>query len=389
MKIMFQFFLIINMILIALHRTNAQDLTESNIRLRILETTDLHAHILGYDYKKNKPRLKFGLSRVASLIKNARLEEPNSLLFDVGDVLVGSELDEYVYKSHYLKLHEKLVPLGTLEPLTHPVIKAMNALHYDAATVGNHEFNHGLEFLYESIRGAQFPYVNANIYIDDQNNIDNDDLNYFNPFTILEREFTDSKGNKQQIKVGVIGFLTPIAAEWDKRYFKGRLKIKNIKDTAEHFIPIMKDNGADIIIALAHVGLQADKGLKDRKRNSVYALSEVKGIDAVLYGHSHSLFPMKGTKEGNGSAPSTIRGVPAVQAGYWGNHLGIIELQLSKVNGNWVVKSSQSVVKPIYRTIKNKIIPVVKEDLEILKVMELDHKEVIKYFHRQKKSKSQ
>lgn len=359
-KVIIQFILIISILLIALNRTDANGIIESNLRLRILETTDLHAHMLGFNYKKNRPNLEYGLARTSTLIKQAREEQMNSLLFDVGDVLVGSALGEYVYRSNYLDYH-----------YFHPVFKAMNGLQFDAATLGNHEFNHGLDFLHKSLRGANFPYVNANIYIDDQNQYDGDDLNYYNPFMILDRNFIDTNGKKQKLKIGVIGFLTPIAAEWDKVYFQGKLKIKNIQETAEHFVPIMKKMGADIIIALAHVGFDPDKGLKEKEGNSVFDLSKVKGINAILYGHSHLIFPATEEYIGTGinEETGTINGVPAVQAGYWGNHLGIIDLELIKMNGKWLVMGSHSMVKPVFKIINGQIIPLVEEDELIVREM--------------------
>ncbi|MBS4189661.1 metallophosphoesterase [Bacillus sp. FJAT-49705] len=362
------FILILVIMLNALSSTNAQNVIEPAIRLRIMETTDLHANMIGFDYEKNKPKIEYGFARTASLIKEARKEEPNTLLFDVGDVLVGNALGEYAYLSHYLNPHD-----------IHPVFKAMNLLNYDAATVGNHEFNYGLDFLQVSLQGANFPYVNANIYIDDHNDFEGDDLNYFNPYIILDRQLTDSNGKKQTLKVGVIGFITPITAEWDKEYFQDKLIVKNIKKTAEHFVPIMKDKGADIIIALAHVGMEADKGLKEQKGNSVFDLSEVEGITAILYGHSHALFPSDDghIEKGIDHKTGTINGTPAVQAGFWGNHLGIIDLDLIQVDGKWVVKSSQSSVRPIFQTINNNKIPIANEDPDIVKAIMYSHIEAL------------
>ncbi|QED47892.1 metallophosphoesterase [Cytobacillus dafuensis] len=362
------FILIVVIMLNVLNRTNAQSIIDPAIRLRIMETTDLHANMIGYDYEKDKPKTEYGFARTASLIKEARKEEPNTLLFDAGDVLVGNAFGEYAYLSHFLNPHD-----------IHPVFKAMNLLNYDAATVGNHEFNYGLDFLRDSLQGANFPYVNANIYIDDHNDFEGDDINYFNPYVILERQFMDSNGKKQTLKVGVIGFLTPIAAEWDKEYFQDKLIIKNIKKTAEHFVPIMKDKGADIIIALAHVGMEADKGLKEQKGNSVYDLSEVEGITAILYGHSHSLFPSYDgqIEKGIDHKTGTINGIPAVQAGYWGNHLGIIDLDLIQIDGKWTVKSSQSSVRPIFQTIDHNKIPIINEDPEIVKAIMYSHIETL------------
>ncbi|MBY0120338.1 metallophosphoesterase [Bacillus sp. S/N-304-OC-R1] len=372
-RVLLQLILIISLMLFVLNQTNAEEIKEASMRVRILETTDLHARIIGYDYKNRKSSNEFGLAKTASLIAKARQEEPNVLLFDTGDAIVGNALDEYVWKTKYMDFHT-----------VHPVYKAMNLLNYDAATVGNHEFNHGLDFLKRSIEGAQFPFVNANIYLDGENENGIDEFNYFNPFIILERTFIDNNGKRQKLKVGVIGFVTPITAEWDKQYFQGNLKIKNIKETAQHFVPIMKNMGTDIVIALAHVGLEPDKGLKEQEGNSVNALSEVEGIDAILYGHTHLLFPDKnsiGSKEINNGL-GTINGIPAVQAGFWGNHLGIIDLDLQKENGKWEVMSSQSMNRPIYHQNKNTFIPLVHEDQRIIESVKLLHQETLKYLNK-------
>ncbi|HYK73848.1 MAG TPA: metallophosphoesterase [Pseudoneobacillus sp.] len=360
---------------IDLNDARAEEQSDDIIHVRILETTDLHANMLAYDYRKRKETVEFGLTRTASLIKKARKEVPNSLLFDVGDALVGNPLGEYVSKN----------PLNTLD--IHPVYKVMNTLNYDAATVGNHEFNYGLNFLLRSLRGADFPYVNANIYVDDHNNYEFDDLNYFNPYIIFEKEFKDSSGKRHPIKVGVIGLITPIAAEWDKETFIGKMKIKNMKQTAEHFIPIMKNKGADIIVVLAHTGMDSDIGLKQKKGNSVYSISTIEGIDAILYGHTHSLFPIKDRyteKEGIDLKAGTIHGTATVQAGYWGNHLGIIDLTLVRKNGKWEVKNSRSYIKPIFRTVNDQKIPVVPSDPLIEKIMEEPHRQTLEYINSKK-----
>jgi 2',3'-cyclic-nucleotide 2'-phosphodiesterase / 3'-nucleotidase len=368
-KVIYIFLLIVITFQIDLNNTNAQGPSQPYLQVRILETTDLHVKMLGFDYEKMKPTVEYGLEWTASLINKARKEVPNSLLFDGGDVLVGNALGNYVSKTTLFNWME-----------IHPVYKVMNLLNYDAATVGNHEFNYGLDFLMESLSGANFPYVNANIYLDDHNNYEGDDLNFFNPYTIIEKKFTDSSGKNHPIKIGVIGLITPIAADWDRETFNGRLKIKNMTETAKHFIPIMKGKGADIIVALAHVGLDADKGLKYKKGNSVYSLSKVDGIDAILFGHSHSLFPNKDIHsrlKGINVKAGTINGTAAVQAGYWGNHLGIIDLYLVNTNGKWVVSDSTSMVKPIYRTLKNKKIPVLPPDPMVKNVLKKNHRRLL------------
>ena len=125
------------------------------IKLRILETTDVHMNLMAYDYYQDKPVEDIGLARTVTLIKAARAEVKNHLLFDNGDLLQGNPLGDY------------LARVKPLQPgQVHPAYKVMNALRYDAANVGNHEFNFGLPFLLQSLATAGFPYVNANIYVE-------------------------------------------------------------------------------------------------------------------------------------------------------------------------------------------------------------------------------
>lgn len=358
-------------LLSVLNDTRTKETAQATIQLRIMETNDLHGNMLDYDYKKGKETVEFGLARIASLIKLSRMENANTLLFDVGDVLEGNALGKYALKSYKLdQMH------------IHPVYKVMNLLHYDAGTVGNHEFKYGLRFLGESLTGANFPYVNANIYIDDHNDFVIDDINFFNPYIIMEKEFIDTNGKKHMVKVGVIGLISPITEKWNKKFFRGNLKIKNMRETAEHFVPIMKEQGADIIITLAHVALKADKGLKHKEGNSVYSLSKVPGIDAILYGHSHLLFPVKDSKpvkKGVNPDKGTINGKAAVQAGYWGNHLGIIDLTLEKTNGGWVVKNKQSSLQPVCKMVNGKLKPLIPVDQTIVKMMKNIHLDTLKH----------
>lgn len=335
----------------------------SVINIKIMQTTDMHGNILDYKYQSAEKTVDFGLVRTASLIKKIREEYENTLLFDTGDILEGNALGEYAYRSRFFNLGR-----------VHPVIKAMNYLNYDGATVGNHEFNYGLNFLMQSLQGAAFPFVNANIYIDDHNTNPIDDINLLPPYIIQDKEWTDESGVKQKLKIGIIGFVTPIVAEWDKEYFRDKLIVKNISETARHYVPLMKEEGADIIVALAHVGMDADKGLQEKEGNSVSDLSQVSGIDAILYGHTHSVYPSRpGLNLVNTSRPAIV------QAGYWGNHLGIIDLKLVNKNGKWKVEKSTSSIQTIYRTIKNKKIPVTGRDTELEKLMMKDHLNVKKF----------
>ncbi|MBW4841580.1 MAG: bifunctional 2',3'-cyclic-nucleotide 2'-phosphodiesterase/3'-nucleotidase [Paenibacillaceae bacterium] len=339
----------------------------ATVELRILETTDLHVNIVNYDYFADKPTDEYGLAKTATLIKQARAEAKNSLLIDNGDLIQGNPLGDYVATVDKLQEGE-----------THPVYKAMNLLGYDAGNFGNHEFNYGLDFLKTAVKGSDFPYVNANIYLDDKDQDPSNDKNAFTPYLILDKEVTDSTGAKHKLKVGIIGFVPPQIMSWDKAHLEGKLITKDIVETAKKFVPQMKKEGADLIIAVPHSGFE-DIPQTPLMENSVLYLSKVEGIDAILFGHAHKVFPdasFEG-KTGVDLAKGTINGVPAVEPGYWGNNLGIIDLTLEKSGDAWTVKNSKVAVKPIYDTANKK--PLVDADPAIWDAIQEDHEHTLEY----------
>ncbi|KQU57592.1 2', 3'-cyclic nucleotide 2'-phosphodiesterase [Bacillus sp. Leaf406] len=330
------------------------------VNLRILETTDIHVNLANYDYYQDAETDKYGLVKTASLIKQARTEAKNSLLFDNGDLIQGNPLGDYV---------AKIDPLQPGE--THPVYKAMNLLDYDAGNIGNHEFNYGLDFLKTSLSGSNFPYVNANVYVDDGTG----EKNYFKPYEILDREVVDEDGETHSIKVGVIGFVPPQIMQWDKANLEGKVVTKDIVETAEHFIPKMKADGADIIVAIPHsgIGTVTSEGMEE---NATYDLSKVDGIDAILFGHSHGTFPSAAYDgiEGVDTTNGTINGTPAVMPGYWGSHLGLVDLQLQHADGKWTVLNGKSSTRGIADKDGK---PLVARDEEVYKAIEDDHQHTI------------
>ncbi|WP_082641742.1 bifunctional 2',3'-cyclic-nucleotide 2'-phosphodiesterase/3'-nucleotidase [Bacillus enclensis] len=344
--------------------TYADVMDQDVVKLRILETTDIHVNLANYDYYQDKETNSYGLVKTATLIKNARKEAANSLLFDNGDLLQGNPLGDYV---------AKVDPLQDGE--THPVYKAMNLLDYDAANIGNHEFNYGLDFLGKSLKGSNFPYVNANVYKDDGDSDPTNDENYFNPYTILDKEVVDEDGEKHTLKVGVIGFTPPQIMQWDKANLEGKVITKDIVETANKFVPQMKAEGADIIVAIPHSGIGSvtDEGMEE---NVTYSLSKVDGIDAILFGHSHGVFPSESYAgiEGVDTAKGTINGTASVMPGYWGSHLGLVDLELQLNNGEWSVADSQSSTRGIADKDGN---PLVDRDEEVFGAIEEDHNHTI------------
>lgn len=339
----------------------------AKVKLRIMETTDIHVNLHNYDYYSDKETDQYGLAKTATLIKNARDEAKNSLLFDNGDLIQGNPLGDYVAKIDPLKKGE-----------THPVYKAMNLLDYDAGNIGNHEFNYGLDFLDMTLEGANFPYINANVYIDDGDDDETNDKNYFTPYEILDKKVTDEDGKEHTIKVGVIGFVPPQIMQWDSANLEGKVIAKDIIATAKKFVPQMKAEGADIIVAIPHSGFE-DIPQTDLMENSVLYLSQVEGINAILFGHAHKIFPSAdfAGKKGVDLEKGTINGVPSVEPGFWGDHLGIIDLDLEQVDGKWKVVDSSTEARPIYDTANKK--PLVDADQEIIDAVHEEHEGTLEY----------
>ncbi|KHA61565.1 2', 3'-cyclic nucleotide 2'-phosphodiesterase [Vibrio variabilis] len=325
------------------------------IKLRIVETTDIHTNVMDYDYYKDKPSQKIGLTRTATLVKQARAEVENSVLVDNGDLIQGSPMGDY--------MASKGIEAGEV----HPVYKAMNQLNYDVGNIGNHEFNYGLEFLAETINDADFPYVSANVFDKKTGK------HYFKPYIIKSHSFKDVEGVEHEIKVGYIGFVPPQIMVWDKKNLEGKVFAKDIKETAEELVPQMKAEGADVIVAIPHSGVSSDPH-KVGAENSTYYLSQVEGIDAIAFGHSHAVFPGKGFDNipGVDNQNGTINGVAAVMPGRWGSHVGVIDLELKEKDGKWTVVKGQTEARPIYDKKAKKSLA--EADAEMVKALEADHK---------------
>ncbi|HET7628188.1 MAG TPA: metallophosphoesterase [Bacillales bacterium] len=324
------------LLIVAAGETGAEE--ADVIHLRLLETTDLHGFIMPYNYGQQKEVTTYGFALTASLIKQARSEVKNSLLFDIGDLLQGSYLDKFVADK------------GLLPDEVHPMIRAMNLMGYDAATVGNHEFNYGIRFMNEALDDANFPYVSANLFYDDKDKKAKNDIPYFRPYVMLNRTLRDENGQEHELKIGVIGLTLPQTIAWNRRFERlgGILKTKDIYKTAKKYVPIMKKEGADVIVALSHNGLGKPKVMK--KNNETYSLTTIKGIDAVMFGHIHKVFPSKTFAgiRGVNLEKGTINGVAAVEAGRWGSHLGVIDLTLKKKKNDWKVVSSHAEARPVF-----------------------------------------
>jgi 2',3'-cyclic-nucleotide 2'-phosphodiesterase / 3'-nucleotidase len=353
--------------------------------LALLETTDLHANVLSYDYYKLKADPSIGLERTATLIKQARAEFPNNLLLDNGDALQGTALADY----------QALVsPVDCDQPPA--IYKAMNLLDVDGAGIGNHEFNYGLAYLNQvtgshfdvdgvaadapRCAGPAFPIVLANIYSARTKQP------LFAPYRILTRQIAatgpDGKPVTATIKVGIIGFAPPGILSWDKHWLDGKVYAEGVRETALKYIPQMRAQGADLVVAISHGGLDGAP-YTPQMENANYYLAQVPGVDAMLIGHAHQQFPNAASSvdsfklPGVDKAAGTVQGVPAVMASLWGKHLGVIGLRLKYDGKAWIVDKSRTTVEA--RGTRNPDSSYVAADPAVGALIANEHEATIRY----------
>jgi len=342
----------------------------TTVDLRVMETTDLHMHMMDFDYYQNSENPTMGLVRTATLIRQARGEVQNSVLADNGDLIQGNPMGDFVVKGRVLRYGE-----------VHPVFKVMNQLGYDVGNIGNHEFNYGLDFLNKALKGADFPYIVANVVVPDGDEDPNNNQPYFQPWLIVDKNVVDRSGNAHQLKVGFIGFVPPQIMNWDRDKLTGLVEAQDMVAAAKNYVPQMKAAGADVIIAIPHSGLYA-RPLEGMDEHAVYHLARVPGIDAILFGHSHRVFPGGDSfneTDGIDNINGRVFGVPAVMPGFWGSHLGIIDLELTRRGDGWEVANSRSEVRPIYERRGRELIPLVEPDPQSLLAIRRDHLATIDY----------
>lgn len=357
--------------MIALHPFSARA-AAGQAHLRIMETTDLHVHVWPYDYYADRPRDTVGLARTAAHISSIRAEATNSLLLDNGDFLQGNPMGDYI-------AYER----GMKEGDMHPVITAMNTVGFDASTLGNHEFNYGLDFLMKSLAGANFPVISANVVKTAGSDPTKDDT-LIQPYVILDRMLKDGSGESHAIKVGLIGFVPPQIMNWDRKHLEGNVTARDILETARAYVPEMREQGADIIIAMSHSGIGSAQE-SDGMENASVPLAAVDGIDALVTGHSHLVFPSPTYADyaAVDAESGLIHGKPATMGGFWGSHLGVIDLMLERDGGEWRVVNTAVETRPISKRNEDRsITALVESQKDVLDATADDHAETLSYVRR-------
>jgi len=252
------------------------------ITLTIVHTNDLHGNLLPRedfpDYQNTSKKIKVGGEAVISTIINREREQAkargeNFLLVDSGDMAMGTPIS------------------GIFEGK--PMMDIMNIQGYDAAAIGNHDFDWGIDALQNMIQDATFPFLAANIKDEHGKPLPN-----VQPFMIKEMP---------GLKVGLVGVITPETDEITGNDEVRNLDFQDPVESLKATIPQMKRQGADMIVVLSHSGLDEDKRIA----------KEVKGIDLIVGGHSHHIL----------DEPVRVGSTMIVQTGFGGKNVGKVQLQ--------------------------------------------------------------
>lgn len=299
--------------------------------LRLIVTSDLHMHVRPYDYFEDREDESVGLAALAPLIEQARREVPFSLLLDNGDFVQGSPIGD-VAADAFVQGQRAL----------NPMIAAMNAIGYDAATLGNHEFNYGLDYLAHALAGATFPVISTNL----------SPLGgkaFALPSVILSRPIPGGDPAASTLQIGLLGLLPPQILQWDRGHLEGAVTVEDILESAGREAQALRAGGADVVIALCHSGITAG-AYRPGQENAAGHLGQVAGIDAIIAGHQHLRFPGSGEFEdlpGIDNEAGLIHGVPGIMPGCFGKMLGILDLDLAAGPKGWHVRGHRVALRPV------------------------------------------
>jgi 2',3'-cyclic-nucleotide 2'-phosphodiesterase (5'-nucleotidase family) len=282
----------------------------------LMGTTDVHGWLLPYDYSTDR-ETTYGLSRLAPVIDSIRGAHPGrSALVDSGDLLQGNPLAA-VYSR-----------LGEGE--RHPVVEAMGLLEYDAAAIGNHEFNFGIEHLNQAIEDSRTAFVSANIFRHGTTE------HAYTPFVVIERRV-----GGRPLRIGITGATPPGVHVWDRGHVEGLLEFQDIVRSIRPVVAAMREAGADLVVVAAHSGLEGtsyDRAATGLAAENVMARLplEVPGIDVIFMGHTHREL-----------ADTTIGGTLLLQARNWAQSLAVAELRVAAgAGGQWRVEEKHGRIVP-------------------------------------------
>jgi 2',3'-cyclic-nucleotide 2'-phosphodiesterase/3'-nucleotidase len=312
---------------------------DETARLTILGSADTHGHILNWDYYNDKEyddtaHNDVGLAKISTLVTAMREERGrhNTLTLDAGDTIQGTPLTYY---------YAAVDPITGKSAPPHPMAVAMNAIGYDAACLGNHEFNYGVPLLRKFQSQLHHPLLGANA-------LDwNTKRPAFDSYVIKKVRLHDCRkhghrpGPRCEVRVGIVGFVTPGCAIWDKANLDGKIAFNGIVEQAKTVIPKVKRAGADIVVVACHSGDDGSSSYGDAlpwpENASSLLAKQVPDIDAILVGHAHLEIPQH-----NVINDKTGKSVLLCEPYYWGMRLAVMDLDLVHKHGRWQVASASS-----------------------------------------------
>ena len=281
-----------------------------SVDLVIATTTDVHGRLRAWDYYANQVETVRGLTRAATIVDSVRAANPGRvILLDGGDLLQGNPL--------------AYVAARGSRDRANPIVAAMNAMHYDAVAIGNHEYNYGVPYLDSAVRQASFPFLSANTY-----RINPAGSRAYRPWTIIERA---------GVRIGIVGATTPGVAVWDAENIRGRLRFGDIVPSVRDAVREARDAGADVVLVTVHSGLNEPSSYDTvttgvpSENVAARIASEVPGVDFVIYGHSHK--EVRGMEIG----PTLL-----VQPKNWATSVNAAHLTVTRAGGKWSVTSKRS-----------------------------------------------
>ncbi|MFF4155462.1 bifunctional metallophosphatase/5'-nucleotidase [Streptomyces sp. NPDC001678] len=328
--------------------------------LTVMGTTDLHGNVFNWDYFTDaefddKAHNDVGLAKISTLVRQVRAEKGrrNTLLIDAGDTIQGTQLSYY---------YAKVDPITGAGGPVHPMARAMNAIGYDAAAVGNHEFNYGIPTLRKFEEQCDFPLLAANA-------LDAKSLRpAFRPY-VIKRVCTP---HGRDVKVAILGLTNPGIAIWDKANVQGKMVFPGLEEQAAKWVPKLRSMGADVVIVAAHSGSSGTSSYGDQLpyvENAAALVAErVPGIDAILVGHAHTEIPeYRVTNKESGK--QVVLSEPLK----WGQRLTLFDFGLVWERGRWQVESVSAKVLNSNT---------VAEDRRITGLLGKEHRKVVTYVNQ-------
>ncbi|MFJ7177825.1 bifunctional metallophosphatase/5'-nucleotidase [Streptomyces massasporeus] len=326
----------------------------------VLGTTDLHGNVFNWDYFTDKEfddkdHNDVGLAKVSTLVNRVRAEKGrrNTLLIDAGDTIQGTQLSYY---------YAKVDPITAKGGPVHPMAQAMNAMVYDAAALGNHEFNYGIPVLRKFEQQCDFPLLGANA-------LDAKTLRpAFAPYSMHRLRTPHGR----DVKVAVLGLTNPGIAIWDKANVQGKMTFPGLEEQAAKWVPKLRSMGADVVIVSAHSGSSGTSSYGDQlpyiENAAALVAEQVPGIDAILVGHAHTEIP-----EYFVTNKKTGKQVVLSEPLKWGQRLTLFDFELVFERGCWKVEKVGA------KVLNSNM---VEEDPKITKLLSDEHEKVVAYVNQ-------